>query len=100
MGGHWWWWMVPRPLGHILTPLPALAAVGRAAGPTVAWRRRRGLGPWLSALSLQAFTALEALADGGVKMGLPRRLAVRLGAQALLVSVFPGPLVGATPCRA
>lgn len=34
----------------------------------------------------QAFTALDALADGGVKMGLPRRLAVRLGAQALLVS--------------
>uniref|UniRef100_A0A4W5JDP7 Pyrroline-5-carboxylate reductase dimerisation domain-containing protein n=1 Tax=Hucho hucho TaxID=62062 RepID=A0A4W5JDP7_9TELE len=33
-----------------------------------------------------AFTALDALADGGVKMGLPRRLAVRLGAQALLVS--------------
>lgn len=33
----------------------------------------------------QAFTALDALADGGVKMGLPRRLAVRLGAQALLV---------------
>ncbi|XP_014340022.1 pyrroline-5-carboxylate reductase 1b isoform X2 [Latimeria chalumnae] len=31
-----------------------------------------------------AFTALEALADGGVKMGLPRRLALRLGAQALL----------------
>ncbi|CAN9505697.1 unnamed protein product [Ophioblennius macclurei] len=31
-----------------------------------------------------AFTAVEALADGGVKMGLPRRLAVRLGAQALL----------------
>ncbi|XP_063561816.1 pyrroline-5-carboxylate reductase 1, mitochondrial isoform X1 [Gorilla gorilla gorilla] len=41
-----------------------------------------------------AFTALDALADGGVKMGLPRRLAVRLGAQALLVSVFPEPLVG------
>uniref|UniRef100_A0A2K6R113 pyrroline-5-carboxylate reductase n=1 Tax=Rhinopithecus roxellana TaxID=61622 RepID=A0A2K6R113_RHIRO len=41
-----------------------------------------------------AFTALDALADGGVKMGLPRRLAVRLGAQALLVSVFPDPLVG------
>ncbi|KAK2504112.1 hypothetical protein MC885_011180 [Smutsia gigantea] len=39
-----------------------------------------------------AFTALDALADGGVKMGLPRRLAVRLGAQALLVSVFPDPL--------
>lgn len=34
---------------------------------------------------LQAFTAVDALADGGVKMGLPRRLAVRLGAQALLV---------------
>ncbi|XP_050764532.1 pyrroline-5-carboxylate reductase 1, mitochondrial isoform X3 [Gymnogyps californianus] len=32
----------------------------------------------------KAFTALDALADGGVKMGLPRRLAVRLGAQALL----------------
>uniref|UniRef100_A0A4W5PKF4 pyrroline-5-carboxylate reductase n=1 Tax=Hucho hucho TaxID=62062 RepID=A0A4W5PKF4_9TELE len=32
-----------------------------------------------------AFTAVEALADGGVKMGLPRRLAIRLGAQALLV---------------
>lgn len=31
-----------------------------------------------------AFTALDALADGGVKMGLTRRLAVRLGAQALL----------------
>lgn len=36
----------------------------------------------------QAFTALDALADGGVKMGLPRRLAVRLGAQALLVKLF------------
>uniref|UniRef100_A0A3B3ZHU0 pyrroline-5-carboxylate reductase n=1 Tax=Periophthalmus magnuspinnatus TaxID=409849 RepID=A0A3B3ZHU0_9GOBI len=32
----------------------------------------------------KAFTAVDALADGGVKMGLPRRLAVRLGAQALL----------------
>ncbi|KAJ4931955.1 hypothetical protein JOQ06_010391 [Pogonophryne albipinna] len=31
-----------------------------------------------------AFTAVDALADGGVKMGLPRRLAVRLAAQALL----------------
>lgn len=40
---------------------------------------------WFS-VPLQAFTALDALADGGVKMGLPRRLAVRLGAQALLVS--------------
>ncbi|XP_030152947.1 pyrroline-5-carboxylate reductase 1, mitochondrial isoform X4 [Lynx canadensis] len=41
-----------------------------------------------------AFTALEALADGGVKMGLPRRLAIRLGAQALLVSVFLDALWG------
>ncbi|XP_068920139.1 pyrroline-5-carboxylate reductase 1, mitochondrial isoform X4 [Petaurus breviceps papuanus] len=32
----------------------------------------------------KAFTALDALADGGVKMGLPRQLAVHLGAQALL----------------
>ncbi|TNN72686.1 Pyrroline-5-carboxylate reductase 2 [Liparis tanakae] len=31
-----------------------------------------------------AFTAVDALADGGVKMGLPRRLAIHLGAQALL----------------
>uniref|UniRef100_A0A2I3RBN9 Pyrroline-5-carboxylate reductase n=2 Tax=Pan TaxID=9596 RepID=A0A2I3RBN9_PANTR len=31
-----------------------------------------------------AFMALDALADGGVKMGLPRRLAIQLGAQALL----------------
>uniref|UniRef100_A0A8C9K8P9 Pyrroline-5-carboxylate reductase n=1 Tax=Panthera tigris altaica TaxID=74533 RepID=A0A8C9K8P9_PANTA len=38
----------------------------------------------LSGMSPQAFMALDALADGGVKMGLPRRLAVRLGAQALL----------------
>lgn len=36
-------------------------------------------------LLLQAFTTIDALADGGVKMGLPRRLAIRLGAQALLV---------------
>jgi hypothetical protein len=38
--------------------------------------------------------ALDALADGGVKMGVPRRLAVRLGAQALLVSVFARLVVG------
>ncbi|CAL8287583.1 unnamed protein product [Boreogadus saida] len=31
-----------------------------------------------------AFLAVDALSDGGVKMGLPRRLAVRLAAQALL----------------
>ncbi|KPP57567.1 pyrroline-5-carboxylate reductase 1, mitochondrial-like, partial [Scleropages formosus] len=43
-----------------------------------------------------AFTALDALADGGVKMGLPRRLAVRLGAQALLVSE-PSPFVARNP---
>lgn len=41
-----------------------------------------------SLLFLQAFTALDALADGGVKMGLPRRLAVRLGAQAMLVGIY------------
>lgn len=39
-------------------------------------------------LSPQAFTTVDALADGGVKMGLPRRLAIRLGAQALLVLHF------------
>ena len=42
----------------------------------------------LMIVALQAFTAVDALADGGVKMGLPRRLAVRLGAQALMVMVF------------
>ncbi|XP_030201627.1 pyrroline-5-carboxylate reductase 1, mitochondrial [Gadus morhua] len=31
-----------------------------------------------------AFLAVDALSDGGVKMGLPRRLAVRLASQALL----------------
>ena len=44
-------------------------------------------------MSSQAFMALDALADGGVKMGLPRRLAVRLGAQALLVSIFSLPVL-------
>lgn len=39
-------------------------------------------------LPLQAFITVDALADGGVKMGLPRRLAIRLGAQALLVLSF------------
>lgn len=39
----------------------------------------------MSVLPPQAFTTVDALADGGVKMGLPRRLARRLGAQVLLV---------------
>lgn len=42
-------------------------------------------GTVLIVVALQAFLAVDALADGGVKMGLPRRLAVHLGAQALLV---------------
>uniref|UniRef100_A0A8C5VPK6 Pyrroline-5-carboxylate reductase n=1 Tax=Microcebus murinus TaxID=30608 RepID=A0A8C5VPK6_MICMU len=40
-----------------------------------------------------AFTALDALADGGVKMGLPRRLAVRLGAQVLGATVAGGSML-------
>jgi len=32
-----------------------------------------------------AFEAIEALSDGAVKMGLPRKLAMRLGAQSLIV---------------
>ena len=36
--------------------------------------------------SLQMFMCLEALADGGVKMGLPREVAVRLAAQTMIVS--------------
>ena len=35
--------------------------------------------------ALQAFTAIEAMADGGVKMGLPRDLAIKLAAQTMLV---------------
>nr|KAF6416086.1 hypothetical protein HJG59_009418 [Molossus molossus] len=73
-----------RTSGHIClssTLLPAPAALGRASGQPLSG----GELAWDSGtFSLQAFTALDALADGGVKMGLPRRLAVRLGAQALL----------------
>ena len=36
-------------------------------------------------LVLQAFTAIEAMADGGVKMGLPRDLAIKLAAQTMMV---------------
>lgn len=81
-------------LSSTLLPAPAaLATLGRASGQPLP----RGELAWdsgLGAFFLQAFTALDALADGGVKMGLPRRLAVRLGAQALLVSNFPDYLVG------
>ena len=53
---------------------------------------------WVQSMFPQAFMALDALADGGVKMGVPRRLAVRLGAQALLVGVFV--FLGVTELRA
>lgn len=36
--------------------------------------------------NLQAFTTIESLADGGVKMGLPRDMATKLAAQTLFVS--------------
>lgn len=41
----------------------------------------------IMSLGLQVFAAIEAMADGGVKMGLPRDLSVKLAAQTMLVSV-------------
>ena len=35
----------------------------------------------------QAYLAIEAMADGGVRMGLPRDVAQRLASQTLLVSI-------------
>jgi pyrroline-5-carboxylate reductase len=37
---------------------------------------------------VQVFTAIEAMADGGVMMGLPRDLAIKLAAQTMLVSII------------
>ncbi len=41
-------------------------------------------------LVLQIFMAIEALSDGGVKMGLPRDVATRLAAQTVMVSPTAG----------
>ena len=41
-------------------------------------------------LDHQAFTIIDALSDGGVKMGLPREMATKLAAQTLLVSPISG----------
>ncbi|XP_011921480.1 PREDICTED: pyrroline-5-carboxylate reductase 1, mitochondrial isoform X3 [Cercocebus atys] len=86
-GGRWQRRTLPRTTGHICPCPPGRAtvegskAVGTGACPEGKEKPRREA---QGAFSPQAFTALDALADGGVKMGLPRRLAVRLGAQALL----------------
>ena len=40
----------------------------------------------------QMYLVVEALADGGVRMGLPRDLAQRLAAQTMMVGL-PSPLV-------
>jgi pyrroline-5-carboxylate reductase len=37
---------------------------------------------------IKAFAAIEALSDGGVKMGLPRDLSIKLAAQTLLVCII------------
>lgn len=36
---------------------------------------------------LQMYLVVEALADGGVRMGLPRQLAQRLAAQTMMVGL-------------
>uniref|UniRef100_A0A8I3WEW7 pyrroline-5-carboxylate reductase n=1 Tax=Callithrix jacchus TaxID=9483 RepID=A0A8I3WEW7_CALJA len=87
-GGSWWEQRLPRTTGCICacppgrTRVEGSKAVGTGACPEGKDERPRTEAQ--GAFSPQAFTALDALADGGVKMGLPRRLAVRLGAQALL----------------
>ena len=40
-----------------------------------------------SSSSMQFFVALEAVADGGVKMGIPRETAYQIAAQTMLVSL-------------
>ncbi len=38
-------------------------------------------------ISVQVFAAIEAMSDGGVKMGLPRDLAIKLAAQTMMVRI-------------
>ena len=41
-------------------------------------------------LIIQMYVAIEALSDGGVKMGLPRDVSTRLAAQTVMVgSIYP-----------
>jgi len=37
-------------------------------------------------MSVQLYTALDAFADGGIKMGLPRATALKLAAHTMIVS--------------